>query len=106
MRLLGVAFAFVPLFAFGATPGGQQIALHGNSNGALPCAACHGVNGGGNTSMGAPPLAGLPQPMIVNLLTQFSKGQGGNAVMQSIAHALTPEEMKAVAAYFSRLPKT
>lgn len=36
MRLLGVAFAFVPLFAFGATPGGQQIALHGNSNGALP----------------------------------------------------------------------
>lgn len=56
--------------------------------------------------MGAPPLAGLPQPMIVNLLTQFSKGQGGNAVMQSIAHALTPEEMKAVAAYFSRLPKT
>ncbi len=85
------------------TPDGRQIALHGNANGALPCAACHGVNGQGNASIGAPKLAGLPAGVIVGALQNFSKGQGGNAMMQNIAGALSPAEMQAVGAYFSKM---
>ncbi len=77
--------------------------LHGNNNGALPCAACHGVTGMGNPSMGAPALAGLPAGVIVQALTQMAQGQGGNAIMQSIARSLNPAERNAVATYFAAL---
>jgi len=104
MRRLACALALLPGLAL-ASPDGKNIALHGNANGALPCAACHGANGAGNQAMGAPALAGLPAPIIVQYLTMFSNGQGGNAIMQSIAHALSPAEMQAVAQYFAALPK-
>jgi len=89
--------------AMAQTPDGRQIALHGNANGALPCAACHGVNGQGNASIGAPRLAGLPAGVIVGALENFSKGAGSNAMMQNIASALSPAEMQAVGTYFSKM---
>jgi cytochrome c553 len=100
MRRLAAALAVLPGLAL-AAPDGQQIALHGNANGALPCAACHGVNGEGKSAIGAPRLAGLPVGAIEGSLQRFAAGDGGNAMMQSIAHALSPAEMQAVAAYFS-----
>lgn len=84
-------------------PDGIQIALHGNDNGAMPCAACHGVQGQGNTSIGAPRLAGVPASVIDGYLKQFAAGNGGNAVMQGIAQALSQAEMLAVADYFAGL---
>jgi len=91
----------LPAAAFAQTPDGRQIALHGNDNGALPCAACHGVQGQGNASIGAPMLAGLPAAVIEGYLKQFAAGNGGNAVMQGIAQALSPAETVAVATYFA-----
>jgi cytochrome c553 len=88
-----------------AAPDGRQIVLHGNGNGALPCAACHGETGAGNLATGAPALAGLPAGTITAALNNMAKGQGGNAVMQSIAAALSPAEIQAVAAYFAGLPR-
>jgi cytochrome c553 len=93
----------------GPAPGGpaldgKQIVLHGNANGALPCAACHGVNGAGKAAIGAPALAGLPAPVIEADLAGLAKGNGSE-IMASIAQALTPAEVKAVAAYFASLPK-
>jgi cytochrome c553 len=88
-----------------AAPDGQQIALHGNGNGALPCAACHGVHGQGNVAMGAPALAGLPAGAIEAALAQYKAGHGGTALMQRIAASLSPAETASVAAYFSGLPK-
>jgi cytochrome c553 len=100
-----VLFAWLlPAAAIAQTPDGQQIALHGNANGALPCAACHGVQGQGNASIGAPKLAGLPAKTIEGYLKQFAAGNGGNAVMQNIAQSLSPAETAAVAAYFAALP--
>ena len=95
----------LPGLAWAAAPDGQQIVLHGNDNGALPCAACHGANGTGNTATGAPALAGLPAGTIETALGTMAKGQGGTALMQSIAKALSPAEIQAVAAYFAALPK-
>ncbi len=93
----------LPGLALAQTPDGRQIALHGNGNGALPCAACHGVNGQGNASIGAPRLAGLPAAVIVGALQGFAKGDGGNAMMQSIARGLCAAEMRAAGGYFSKL---
>jgi cytochrome c553 len=101
MRFLFLA-CLLPCAAF-AAPDGEQIALHGNANGALPCAACHGVQGQGNPSIGAPRLAGLPAAVIEGYLKQFAAGNGGNAVMQNIAQSLSPAETAAVAGYFAGL---
>lgn len=91
----------LPGMAMAATPDGQQIVLHGNATGALPCAACHGANGAGNPATGAPALAGLPAATIEAALAQFAKGQGSNPLMQSIAQSLSPADTLAVAAYFA-----
>ncbi len=104
MKRLAVLLVLLPSLALADAPDGQQIVLHGNDNGAMPCAACHGVDGLGKSSMGAPALAGLPAPVIETLLASFAKGQG-NATMQYIAKALSPAEMQAVAGYFAGLPK-
>jgi cytochrome c553 len=96
-------FLALPGLACAATPSGRQIVLHGNDNGAMPCAACHGMNGAGNPSIGAPALAGLPASVIENALAQFAKGNGGIPLMESIAQALTPAETQAVATYFAGL---
>ncbi|MDE1897148.1 MAG: c-type cytochrome [Rhodospirillales bacterium] len=85
-----------------AAPEGKQIVLHGNSNGAMPCAACHGVNGQGNASIGAPALAGRPAAAIVSALNNLASSQGSGP-MPAIAKALTPQERQDVAAYFAGL---
>jgi cytochrome c553 len=103
MRRFSTVLALLPGLAFAAPPDGKDIALHGNQNGALPCAACHGANGAGNAAIGAPALAGLPASVIQSALTQYAAGHGGNAMMQSIAAGLSPAEMAAVAGYFSGL---
>jgi cytochrome c553 len=92
-----VALALAPVLALGAAPDGRQIVLHGNDNGAMPCAACHGVDGQGNASIGAPQLAGMPAATI-------ETGTGGNATMRYIAEALSPAETRAVADYFAGRP--
>ncbi len=100
------AWRLAPLLLLAAAaPDGKQIVLHGNGNGALPCAACHGAQGQGNLSIGAPVLAGRPAGDIVVALNMMAMGQGGTGLMRSIAGALTLDERQAVAAYFSSLPK-
>ncbi|MDE8348574.1 MAG: c-type cytochrome [Acidocella sp.] len=98
-----VAAIMVIAPAFAEPPDGKQIFLHGNGAGAMPCAACHGVDARGNTSIGAPKLAGLPVGVIESALAQFAHGGGGNASMQYIAQALNPAETDAVASYLANL---
>jgi cytochrome c553 len=105
IRRLALLAYLAPALALAAPLSGQQIVLHGNANGALPCAACHGANGAGNSAIGAPALAGLPAPVIEAALAQLAAGHGSNALMQSIAKSLSPAEAAAVAAYFASLPK-
>ncbi len=105
MRSLTLLLALLPGIALAAALRGKDIVLHGNSHGAMPCAACHGVNGQGNSAIGAPPLAGLPAGVIEADLANFAKGNSGGGTMQFIAQALSPDEVKAVAEYFAALPK-
>ncbi|MBU6418456.1 MAG: c-type cytochrome [Proteobacteria bacterium] len=99
-------WAYTPLLLLAAgAPAGRQIVLHGNDNGAMPCAACHGVNGQGNAAIGAPALAGMQAPAIVSALNTLAASPNAPAPMPGIAAALTPRERQDVAAYFSSLPK-
>ncbi len=95
----------IPALGHAAPREGQQIVLHGNDNGALPCAACHGADGAGNAAIGAPALAGLQAGVIENTLGQYARGNGGTPVMQSIARALSPAETQAVATYLAGLAR-
>jgi cytochrome c553 len=73
-----------------------------------PCASCHGPEAKGNGPF--PRLAGQVYDYVVNKLTNWEKERGQNpaspdtsAIMQPIAHSLTPPQIKAVAAYVSTL---
>jgi cytochrome c553 len=72
---------------------GQQIAT-------TVCAACHGADGNSLASAN-PHLAGQGEQYIASQLAAFKAGTRVNAVMQGMAANLTPEDMKAVGAYFA-----
>lgn len=73
-----------------------------------PCASCHGPDGKGADAF--PRLAGQLHDYIFRKLTNWEKERGqdkekpdNSAIMQPIAHDLTEEQIKSVAAYVSQL---
>jgi cytochrome c553 len=73
-----------------------------------PCAGCHGPEAKGDGQF--PRLAGQLSDYIVNKLTNWTKERGQNpekpdasAIMQPIAHSLTEQQIKTVAAYLNHL---
>lgn len=67
---------------------------------AIACQACHGPMGN-SVNPEWPRLAGLPASYIAEQLKYFKEGKRQNALMQSMAVGLSPEDMADVAAYFS-----
>jgi cytochrome c553 len=67
------------------------------------CAACHGAQGEGNMQVGAPRIAGQPQPYLERQLAAYADGRRDNPVMAPIAKNLPPEKRRALAAYFAGL---
>jgi len=65
------------------------------------CAACHGTDGNSPTPIN-PNLAGQPAEYITLQLSHFKAGIRVNPVMQGMAAGLSPEDMKALGAYFSQ----
>ncbi len=64
------------------------------------CAACHAVDG--NSAAAAnPKLAGLNAEYLYKQLNDFKSGARKNAVMSGMVAALTPQDMKNLAAYYS-----
>jgi len=88
---------------------GKKIFTEGNDAANIPpCSSCHGEDAKGNSQF--PRLAGQPDDYIVKKLTNWDKERGqdtGNpdtsAIMQPIAHNLKDDQIKAVAAYLTRL---
>ena len=73
-----------------------------------PCAGCHGPDAKGNDQF--PRLAGQLGDYTFNKLTNWSKERGQNpanpdtsTIMAPIAHSLTEQQIKAVAAYLNQL---
>ena len=73
-----------------------------------PCAGCHGPEAKGDGQF--PRLAGQLSDYVVNKLTNWTQERGqkpetpdASAIMQPIAHSLTEQQIKTVAAYLNQL---
>lgn len=68
------------------------------------CIACHGKGGEGKTSQKAPQIGGQYDWYIEKQLIDMKSGARTNAAMAPILKALSPQDMKDVAAYVTKLP--
>ena len=90
-------------------PAGKKIFEGGIPEANVPaCASCHGPDAKGNGAF--PRLAGQSHDYIQNALKTWDKVRGrdpakpdNSAIMQPIAHGLTPSQIAAVAAYLDYL---
>lgn len=64
------------------------------------CAACHGADGN-SPAPTFPKLAGQSVEYITKQLTEFKSGTRNNPIMAPLASALSADDVKNVAAYFS-----
>tara|TARA_X000000950_G_scaffold284699_1_gene388441 strand:- start:862 stop:1191 length:330 start_codon:yes stop_codon:yes gene_type:complete len=87
--------------AFTATALAAGNALAGKEKSAT-CVACHGENGMSATPM-FPNIAGQYEDYIYHALTSYKNGGRNNAIMTGISAALSDEDMKDLAAYYSSL---
>lgn len=78
---------------------GKEIFEHGlPAEGVPACASCHGAQAQGNDTF--PRLAGQHAEYLLRQIGVFKNGTRANApVMQAVAHTLTDEQEKAVAAF-------
>lgn len=68
---------------------------------AAACAACHGTDGVAALA-DTPTLAGQHADYLAQALNDYRLGKRKNPIMSGFASQLTPEDVEAVAAYFSR----
>ncbi|OOG60292.1 cytochrome C [Rhodanobacter sp. C03] len=105
-RLLGLGLLVVTALSMGDAHAvdAAAITMQGNGNGAAPCMACHGADGGGQASAGNPRLAGLDASYLQKQLDDFASGTRASPVMQATATALSEDERAALAMYYNKLP--
>ncbi|MDX1610224.1 MAG: c-type cytochrome [Halofilum sp. (in: g-proteobacteria)] len=124
MRDLAAYYAQQPHKVMGAqdearVQRGQEIYLGGiPSKGVAACIACHGPRGRGNPAADYPRVGGQWAQYLLGQLQAFRAGHGvgpgeqvepnqrandNNAMMRSLAHRMTDEEMRAVAEYMAGL---
>lgn len=63
------------------------------------CTSCHGVDGRSTTAI--PPLAGRPAEELSAALLAFRDGTREGTIMGRLARGYTPEQIAALAAWFS-----
>ena len=71
---------------------------------AQTCAGCHGTEGYIEDSAYVP-LAGMPREQFIKAMESFADGSRPSTLMGPLARAFTDEEIRAMADYFSSLPK-
>jgi cytochrome c553 len=87
---------------------GKKLYEEGAGSDVPACGSCHGEDAKGNGSF--PRLAGQLHDYVFNKLVNWSKERGQDpakpdtsAIMEPIAHGLTQEQVRAVAAYLNHL---
>ena len=98
------ALFLLPVATHAASPDAASIAKQGLGDKVVACSSCHDADGGGNTAAGFPRLAGLDRTYLVDQLNAFASGQRANPVMMPIARAMSDEQRRAMADYYSQLP--
>jgi cytochrome c553 len=83
---------------------GATLFANGDAARGIPaCASCHGDKGN-STIVQNPKLAAQHEAYLVKQLNDFKSPQRNNAVMTTIAKALSDEDIKNVAAYLNAQP--
>jgi cytochrome c553 len=94
------AASAAPAAAATATPAAEPDLKKGEAIATGVCVACHSVDG----SRGAPAnpiLQGQHADYLVKQLTEFKSGQRTNPIMKGMASALSPDDMRNVAAFYA-----
>ena len=65
------------------------------------CAGCHGEDGNSDPKSGFPRLAGQYQAYLIHALATYKSGERKHAIMNSIAGALSDEEIRDVSAFYA-----
>jgi cytochrome c553 len=68
------------------------------------CKACHGEGGAKPIQPDYPVLAGQHEDYLIAALSQYKSGKRTNAVMKGFAAALSPQDIRDLAAYFAKEP--
>lgn len=79
----------------------NETALKNGQKSAQFCRHCHGV-GGSSVRDDTPNLAGQNESYLLVQMNKFVSGQRKNDFMEGLIKALTPEERKHIALYFSQ----
>ena len=101
LLLAAVAGTLPAAAALAQAPAGKPDLARAESIVKEVCAACHGVDGNSPTPTN-PSLAGQGAEYIALQLRHFQSGLRVNPIMQGMAAALKPDEMKALGAYFAQ----
>jgi len=99
-----IALASVALSLSGLAHGAETKAAKpdlaaGEAKATTVCAACHAIDGSRGLAAN-PILQGQHPEYLVKQLMEFKEGKRKNAVMNGMAAALTPEDMRNVAAFY------
>ena len=98
--VLLAAFVAAPAMASDAPVAAKPDLAKGQAISTQVCAACHTADGS-RGSPANPILAGQHPEYLVKQLTEFKEGKRNNAIMKGFASALSPEDMKNVAAFYA-----
>lgn len=98
--VLLAAFVAAPAMASDAPAAAKPDLAKGQAISTQVCAACHTADGS-RGSPANPILAGQHPEYLVKQLTEFKEGKRNNAIMKGFASALSPEDMKNVAAFYA-----
>lgn len=66
------------------------------------CKACHGEGGAKPILPEYPVLAGQHEDYLVAALSQYKSGKRQNAIMKGFSAALSPQDIRDLAAYFAK----
>jgi cytochrome c553 len=97
----GIMAVVYATLAQGAGPAAKPDLERGKQVAATICAACHGPDG--NSAIPANPIvAGQHADYLAAQLAAYKSGSRANPIMAGMSAALTPEDMRNVAAWFSQ----
>jgi len=88
----------------GNTPDAAAIVKQGLGDQVPACSSCHGADGGGNAAAGFPRLAGIGASYSTEQLNAMASGERNSPIMMPIAKALSKEQRRVLANYYSQLP--
>ena len=89
----------VPAMAADAPAAAKPDLAKGQAISTQVCAACHAADGS-RGSPANPIIAGQHPEYLVKQLSEFKDGKRKNPIMQGFASALSPDDMKNVAAFY------